>query len=457
MTFLGVGAGVGVGAAFAAGRIGWLPLGPREPFHPWYHASDRYFGQVNGGHVTNITTINRNVTVNNFANRRFATVVPTSVMTASRPVGTSFQRVEPAQLAQARPVIGQQPLRPTATTVGVTPAVARQLNLPVTAGLRPGAPGPNFRATPAGVSPGFAAGAPGRPSAPLLATPGSRLSITAQPGGAPGPVIIPRAGIPAFATPGGTPGPGFIGRSPTPNPATPGGAPGPAITPRGGMPALATPGGTPGPAFIGRTPTPNLVTPGGAPPGGAPGPGFIGRTPKNPNLATPGGAPGPAAVTPRTGTPTLATPGTPAVGPNGTTLSIGPAPNRFQPSTTAPGSVQHMPPGAVGGSPSFVNPGGGATQFRAAPSLATPAPQVRTPPPQFQAPPPPATIVHAPPPPVVVHAPPPPPPAVIRAPTPPPQFHPPPPAAIVRAPPPPQAPARQAPQGNAQQKRPGEQ
>ena len=51
VTFLGVGAvaGVGVGAALAAGRIGWLPLGPREPFHPWYRASDRYFRQVNGG------------------------------------------------------------------------------------------------------------------------------------------------------------------------------------------------------------------------------------------------------------------------------------------------------------------------------------------------------------------------------------------------------------------------
>ena len=132
VTFLGVGAvaGIGIGAALAGGRVGWLPLGPREPFRPWYRASDRYFRQVNVAHVTNFTTINRDVTINNFANRRAATVVPTSAMTASRPVGTSFQRVDPAQLAQARPVFGQQPLRPAPTTVGVTPVVARQLGLP---------------------------------------------------------------------------------------------------------------------------------------------------------------------------------------------------------------------------------------------------------------------------------------------------------------------------------------
>ena len=89
-----------------------FPLGPRELFHPRYRASDRYFRQVNVTHVANFTTVNRNVAINNFVNRRAATVVPTSAMTASRPVGSSFQRVDPALLAQARPVLGQQPLRP---------------------------------------------------------------------------------------------------------------------------------------------------------------------------------------------------------------------------------------------------------------------------------------------------------------------------------------------------------
>jgi hypothetical protein len=156
VAFFGVGAavGVGIGAALAAGRIGWCPLGPREAYQPWYHASPGYIRQVNVSHVTNFTTINRNVTINNFVNRGAATVVPASALTASQPVGRFAQRADPAQLAQAHPLIGAQPLRPTSTTVGVTPAVARQFNFPTSAaGARPVAPGPAIHATPAVIGP----------------------------------------------------------------------------------------------------------------------------------------------------------------------------------------------------------------------------------------------------------------------------------------------------------------
>jgi hypothetical protein len=40
--FLGGGFGFGFG-----GGIGWFPLGPREPFRPWYHTSGVYFRNVN--------------------------------------------------------------------------------------------------------------------------------------------------------------------------------------------------------------------------------------------------------------------------------------------------------------------------------------------------------------------------------------------------------------------------
>ncbi len=74
-------------------------------------------------------------------------------MTASRPVSGFAQRVTPQQLAQARPVFDAQPVRPAATTVGVTPAVARQFNFQAPApGTRPVAPGPAIHAMPAAVA-----------------------------------------------------------------------------------------------------------------------------------------------------------------------------------------------------------------------------------------------------------------------------------------------------------------
>ena len=104
--------------------IGWVPLGPREPFRPWYHASDNYVRQVNVSHVTNITNIN-NVTINNYVNRGGATSIPAAAMAGSRPVQAVAHPITPQQFAAARPILGQQPLRPTAATAGVsTTAVA---------------------------------------------------------------------------------------------------------------------------------------------------------------------------------------------------------------------------------------------------------------------------------------------------------------------------------------------
>ncbi|HET6608416.1 MAG TPA: DUF6600 domain-containing protein, partial [Rhodopila sp.] len=128
VAFVGLGAGVAIGAALASGSVGWVPLGPREPYRPWYHASPTYVRQVNIGHVTNVTTIN-NITVNNFVNRRAATSVPAAAMVGSRPIAAVARPIPAQQFATARPVFGQQPLRPAATTVGVTPAVAHRLNI----------------------------------------------------------------------------------------------------------------------------------------------------------------------------------------------------------------------------------------------------------------------------------------------------------------------------------------
>jgi hypothetical protein len=147
VVFFGLGANVGVNIGIG-GNVGWCPLGPGEPFHPWYRASPTYVREVNVRNttVTNITNITRvnNITINQYHNARFATVVPAATLVDSRPVRRTVVQVPPRRLAELHPVVGQEPVRPAATTLGMTPAVARQRHIeagPNTPGRRP-APGP---------------------------------------------------------------------------------------------------------------------------------------------------------------------------------------------------------------------------------------------------------------------------------------------------------------------------
>ena len=410
VTFFGVGAavGVGVGAALAAGRMGWLPLGPREAYHPWYHASDRYVRQVNIAHTTNVSVINRNVTVNNFANRGAATVVPTSAMTASRPVRPVAQRIDAGQLAQVRPVFGQQPLRPAATTRGVTPVVARQLNLAPTAGAvlpHATAPGPAIR--PIGVVPGGGLGAAnGRPPPSALRNPPALQNPT-------GPVPAaarPFGGPPALATPGARPG--FQGAPDLRAPQPQGQSGPPPIQHFPGAAPPTAPHPVPAPGLA-ATPTPH--------PGGQPAPQVIAPATLQPQIHNGPIAPTPPAIHP------VAPPAVPA------------------PAFRAPPQVNGPPPAPAFHAPPPVS----------APAFHAPPPQVNapSPAPAFHAPPP---QVNAPPPAPAFHAPPPqdraPPPVHVSAP-PAPQFHPPPPAAAPASHSPPPA----AQQQQQRQKRPGEQ
>lgn len=208
VAFIGLGAGVAIGAALAAGSVGWVPLGPREAYHPWYHASESYVRQVNITHVTNITNT---VTTNNFINRGGATLVPAAAMVGSRPVASVAQPVSPQQFAAARPVFGQQPLRPAATTAGVTPAIARQLNLGQAAFAH--APGPVIRAQAAGpaMPPASVAPRPGEPpqtGLPRFETPAQRAAPPVPLHSAPPPGVErehaappPRAEAPHFNAP----------------------------------------------------------------------------------------------------------------------------------------------------------------------------------------------------------------------------------------------------------------
>jgi hypothetical protein len=187
VTFLGV--GIGLGVALVSRPIGWVPLGPREQFHPWYHASDRYVREVNVNHVTNIS---RQVTINNFVNRSAATTIPAAAMIGSQPVGSVAHPVSPQEFATARPIIGQQPIRPAASTAGITPAMAGRMNLAPTAAFHP-APGPAISSRTENGA-GFArpAIAPAQIS-PTTAHSGQPLPLAIRPGTTP---IGPRPNAP---------------------------------------------------------------------------------------------------------------------------------------------------------------------------------------------------------------------------------------------------------------------
>ncbi len=81
------------GGGFAAGVQAWFPLGPGEPYYPWYHHDDRYLRRVNltnlrgapddryftdRGYVTRIPYRNRSAG---------ATAVPTAIFQSGQPIG----------------------------------------------------------------------------------------------------------------------------------------------------------------------------------------------------------------------------------------------------------------------------------------------------------------------------------------------------------------------------------
>jgi uncharacterized protein DUF6600 len=91
---------IGVGS-YAA----WFPLGPTEPYYPWYHYGGNYLTQVNVTNirnVTNITNITNVTNVNNirYVNRgRATTAVPGNIFSGGQPVSRRVIRLSPEQAA----------------------------------------------------------------------------------------------------------------------------------------------------------------------------------------------------------------------------------------------------------------------------------------------------------------------------------------------------------------------
>ena len=104
VAFLG---GPGFAIGVGTGLVGWFPLGPVDPFFPWYHYGGTYLQAVNITNVrnTNITNI-INVTNINNVNYTYKTVattaVPANVFSNGEPVAHHVVRVPPEELARAQ-------------------------------------------------------------------------------------------------------------------------------------------------------------------------------------------------------------------------------------------------------------------------------------------------------------------------------------------------------------------
>jgi hypothetical protein len=97
-----------VGGAPGLGVTAWFPLGPRETYVPWYHASTVYVNRVN---VTGIYSRNATEVRNNYSNRT-SIAYNTNVVNATfanRTVATTA--VAQKDFAAGRSVAGSQPIR----------------------------------------------------------------------------------------------------------------------------------------------------------------------------------------------------------------------------------------------------------------------------------------------------------------------------------------------------------
>jgi len=129
--FFGWGApgfGVGIGFGFGFGNVGWVPLGPREAFHPWYGAGALAVGRVGG--VANLGV------ANTFQNARVAGAI-SSMNTANFGRGAvsaaNMTRPSGADLARASAVRGAlSGIQPTAASKRVSDGAVNSRGMPQT-------------------------------------------------------------------------------------------------------------------------------------------------------------------------------------------------------------------------------------------------------------------------------------------------------------------------------------
>lgn len=121
----GPGFAIGIGGP----PVAWFPLGPREPFFPWYHHSDHYLERVNVTNVRNVVNIREVINVRNteeihYVNRQVATTaVPAEAFRRGEMVDRAAVKVDAATASRAR-VVPHPEVTPERTTIaaGAPPA-----------------------------------------------------------------------------------------------------------------------------------------------------------------------------------------------------------------------------------------------------------------------------------------------------------------------------------------------
>jgi len=122
---------VGVGDA---GVQAWFPLGPREPYNPWYHAGDRYRRRVNGPDI-DITVVDIERT--RYRNRSLGfTAVSAATFRGGVPVARRTVTVRPTVIQRAS-IIPHPPLMPTVVAMRGRPAPRPPVARYVTTVVRP--------------------------------------------------------------------------------------------------------------------------------------------------------------------------------------------------------------------------------------------------------------------------------------------------------------------------------
>jgi FecR protein len=147
----GFGFGFGLGFGFGFGRIGWLPIGPRDPFFPWYGAGRfgyhvmnvanlRGFGRLGYGNMPYFRPLagagrpdysNFREAMTNARVRGALVNMPGNRFGAG-PVGRSSERfgVSQAQFRQASFVSGHVPMVPTRASLNASGRMASRGSMP---------------------------------------------------------------------------------------------------------------------------------------------------------------------------------------------------------------------------------------------------------------------------------------------------------------------------------------